>query len=781
MPRVRAEYQQRVAPLQAVAAPQIQPEQISADPGASSAFQLAHALGVADPRPLMNSLAEDQKAKDEAAARAYANSMTIDELGQKIKGGEMLPSQSPVYVATVQHFYGENSMNQIENKMASGLTSGELKLDSPEAVDKYLTDARNTHLSGQSPYTIAGFDKGWNKLRESMITANTRMQDKEYTAHGTATATETLTNLVTKEATGTIEEQAQAYVGVHQMLYGNHVLTTPEASREALRGSLAAAANAGNKELLSAILASSLDNGMTVSGTIGIEQGIALSHHADQKYREAANQRVDKEIRPFYLDAEKGQLDEKRFDEFMERNEEYLTTPQYLNVVSTNNRSRELLKKRNDAAVFQATIYKSEQDARRSIAGALATGTFSQLPQQKVIGSDGKLTDASQVGIAQEILEEQTRGKSLEERTAIYSRNNVPDEALKTRLTGGLANLATIGWKYDGKNIGELSPVGTAAFDEFIKVDKVNPEYTKALLGEKAYGTLSEIAFMNVKGGAGGVQEAARVVNEANQSGITKEDFDKNYRTSVNAAVHSVMIKGYFASTKDWITGLTGNDTPNLTVLHSLIRKHTELLVRSGVEPVTAVETSVKYLSDPSRSTKINNIVYPNSVLPRVPEGEDVGKWMERYKVEVPKKISDDLHVESGNIILMPQSTGAFIVMNGGLPVHDKGGNTIQFTKDDFEQWVTKTMKSDIHKKADTANYEMFKTRIEKEMINTLPRDALPGAGQGYRSTIIRTIGSRQSYDRFLREGVMNKSVKELKKIHNGWNPQPAAWQPFTE
>jgi hypothetical protein len=759
----------------------VQAEQISADPGSSTAFQLAHALGIADTRPLMNGLVEDQKAKDEAAARAYANSMTIDELGQKIKGGEMLPSQSPVYVATVQHLYGENSMNQIENKMASDLTSGELKLDSPEAVDKYLTDARNTHLAGQSPYTIAGFDKGWGKLRESMITANTRMQDKEYTAHAVATSTEALTNLASKDATGTIQEQALAIVDMHELLRGNHVLMTPDASKDAFKGVLAAAAAAGNKDLVDAVLAASLDNGLTVSGVVGVEQGITYSHQADAKRKSVANQRVDTEIRPFYMDADKGELNVKKFDEYVAAHEEYITTPMYHHIISSNERAMEVRKKQNALATFEASRVQSDQIARRTIGASLASGTFSQLPMQKVIGSDGKLEDAKQLDIAKEILVEQTKDMPVELRTGVFSRNNVPDEALKTRILGGLANLATVGWKYDGKNIGELSPVGSAAFEEFIKVNKVNPEYAKNLLGEKAYGTLSEIEFMNVKGGAGGVQEAARVVNEANQSGITKEDFDKNYRASVNDAVHSVMIKGYFASSKDWITGLFGNDTPNLTMLHSLIRKHTELLVRSGVEPTTAVETAVRYLADSSRSTKINNIVYPNSALPRVPQGEDVGKWMERYKIEVPKKISDDLHVESGNIILMPQSTGAFIVMNGGLPVHDREGNTIQFTKDDFEQWVARTMQSDTHKKADDANYKLFTARIEREMIKALPRDSLPGAGQGDRTTTLRTVGSRQSYDRFLKDGLANKPISDLKKIHKEWAPPPKGWQPFAE
>lgn len=783
MPRVQAEYQQRVAAPQAEGAVMIQPTQFAANPNASSAFQLAHALGVADTRPLMAGLADQAKIKkdeEEAAARAYGNSMTTDELGRKIKAGEMLPSQSPAYVATVQHLYGENSMSQIENKLSSDLTTGTLKLNSPQEVDQYLTKARNDHLSGQSAYTVAGFDKGWNRLRESMITANTRMQDKEYTQHAVETSTETLTNLVTKDATGSVEEQAGNFMGTYQMLRDGGVLLTPEASKEALRSSLGAAAATGNKALVDTILASKLDNGQSVSTVIGPEQGLAISNRADQENRQRANQRLDVELRPLFIDADKGLLDVKKLDQLFANNEEFLTTPTYMQLINTNERALDQLRKGNEGAFLASQVMQSDADARRAIAASLSTRTFSRLPQQKVLNKRGETEDAKQVELAQEILEQSTQGMPVEERLAVYSANNVPDEALKTRLLGGLSNLATVGWKYDGKNIGEVSPVGTAAFEEFIKANKVNPEYVSGLVGEKAYKNLSLIEFMNVKGGSGGIKEAARVVNEANNSGITQADFDKNYKSSVNAAVNNIYNPAWYSKTGSWFSSFFGNETPNLTVIHSLVRTHSELLVRSGIEPSTAVETSMKYLADPARSTKINNVLYPNSALPTVPQGEDIKVWMERYKKEIPQKVSDDLKVNGENIVLMPQSTGNFIAMNGGLPVQDKDGHTLEFSKEDFSKWVDTSMKADKYKQVGDKNFALFQARIEAEMIKSMPRDSLPGAGQGARSTALNTIGSRESYDRYLKEGMADKPVSELQKKHREWNPLKG-WQPFSK
>jgi hypothetical protein len=91
--------------------------------------------------------------------------MTVDELGKKIKSGEMLPSQSPVFAATLHHIYGENNMGHLERDTLSKLQTGQLKFNTQEEVDQYLTEARNDVLQGQNKFTIAGFERASTSSR----------------------------------------------------------------------------------------------------------------------------------------------------------------------------------------------------------------------------------------------------------------------------------------------------------------------------------------------------------------------------------------------------------------------------------------------------------------------------------------------------------------------------------------------------------------------------------------------------------------------------------------
>jgi hypothetical protein len=138
---------------------------------------------------------------------------------------------------------------------------------------------------------------------------------------------------------------------------------------------------------------------------------------------------------------------------------------------------------------------------------------------------------------------------------------------------------------------------------------------------------------------------------------------------------------------------------------------------------------------------------------------------MERYKKEVPQKISKDLHVDGDNIVLMPQSTGAFIAMNGGLPVHDKDGDTIQFTKEDFSKWVDTSMKADLYEKITAIHYEAYRTRIQGELKKLQNKDSYvldhfdPHAGGHLFND--RILG-RQAYDRLVKHGLHTRPLSEL-------------------
>jgi hypothetical protein len=138
---------------------------------------------------------------------------------------------------------------------------------------------------------------------------------------------------------------------------------------------------------------------------------------------------------------------------------------------------------------------------------------------------------------------------------------------------------------------------------------------------------------------------------------------------------------------------------------------------------------------------------------------------MERYKKEVPQKISSDLRVDSKNIILQPQSYGTFVVYNGGMPVHDKNGNIIEFSKEDFSKWVDDSMKADRYTKLESVNYESFRTRMDAELkglqrTNVYALEQFdPHAGTPNYN---RKIHSREAYENLVKQGLDKKPLSEL-------------------
>jgi hypothetical protein len=98
MPRVQTEYQPSRIGTQVVPVQTVQSAGAHYDPNASTALQLARALGAIDEHAIGTSLTNLQDARDleeKQQASAYANSMTVEELGHQIKSGDLLPSKSP--------------------------------------------------------------------------------------------------------------------------------------------------------------------------------------------------------------------------------------------------------------------------------------------------------------------------------------------------------------------------------------------------------------------------------------------------------------------------------------------------------------------------------------------------------------------------------------------------------------------------------------------------------------------------------------------------------------
>lgn len=765
MARVQTQYQGRGEQTQAVAAPTLITEQARFDPNDSGAYQLAKQLGALDTEGLssrVNAVAAAKAQEDRLAAEAYANSITVDELGKRIKDGTMLPSQSPAFVGALQHIYGENTQATFQRDTLSKLQSGELKFASEKEMDEYLVTHRNEALAGQSQYTVAGFDKGYNGFREKAIDANAQRLNKESVERGVQESSDKLGNDVLKvtaaDFKGNPEDAAGVLLSSYQLLTKTSLLRD-DARKEALNGVLTTLASSGHTAITEAFLNKKLDSGVTVRAVLGETKAASLLQHAEAQNDKAQRQRVDVEIRPFVDLADKGELGskQKEFDDFIKANEKYLTTST-IHAITNGNRAA-LDRAQKDLAKGQllAAAEASQHAANQAVQVAAAQGNLAFLPQQKVLNEHGEMVDFKTKEAAQAALTTMTAKLPFGKQVEMWSTNGVENPEWEKQIKGGVSNVASVGWNYDGKTIGQLNPQGQAALDTFIKINSTNPGYAQKLAGgDKDYKLLSDVQFLVEKGGFPNVSDAAALVNQVNRSDIKAADYGTMSK-KVHAAVEDVVNPGFFGGITGWIGGLFGNDQVNLTSVSADIRRRAELLVMSGQVPDAnaAVKATVEYMANPAVTSRVNNTLYFNKDLPAVPKGEQPAQWMERFIKEVPGKIAKDSKM--GAVRLEPNQGGGYTAWTGGVPMVDANNNVVTYRKEEVSQWVDKTLVADRNFAADLQN---FKARgaVEMKKKSSLSNDDL---------ILQNNLFTPEGFKRVLADGNKDKPFSELKKIYS--------------
>lgn len=779
MPRVQVQYQGRGEQPQAVMADMIQPVKARYDPNGSGAFQLAKALGALNTEALgqqASNIAAAKAIEDRKAAEEYANKIGVEELARQVKEGRLLPSQSPTFAAALQHIYGENALAAKERETLSKMQTGELQFSSPEEVDKYLTQHRNETLTGASKYTIAGYDKGYGTFREKVFNANTQIVNQKAVDRGIQEASDNLGNVLLQVTQpGFKGDPAQELVNRYQLLRKTSLLRD-DAAKEALGGLITSIASSGNKDLAESVLNKRLDNGVSVRAVLGDTKVASLLLHADQQNDKAQRQRVDVEMRPFIEKADKGELDPKELEAWAAKNEKYVTTSTLHSITSLNRAAQDRAEKALEKARLEAHAADSVANATQAVHAAVASGTFAFLPQQKIVTPTGEVKDLDMKKAAQaKIQDDVARNKmSPEQATQYWATNNVENPEWQKEIQAGASNVASVGWTYDGKNIGQLNPQGQKAIETFMRINTTHPGYAAKLVGsEKDYKMLSDIQFLVERGGLPNVSDAASLVNQANRTGIEKGDY-KALAKKLDDSVDEVVNPGFWAKRKAWFNGLFGNDQTNLTAVRSDIRRRAELLVMSGQVPdaAAAVKATTEYLANPAVTATINNTVYFRKDLPAVPKGEDPGHWMERFIKEVPGQTAKD-QKRSGDVRLEPNQYGGFTAWVGGVPLTDEHGTVTTYTKEQVSQWIDGAYRTDMHRAADERNFKMFQERVLKEEDKRLvgvPREAYP---------ILKSIGSREAYDFFLKNGLANKPLSELRKAYDQWKPPAPKWEPF--
>ena len=769
MARVQTQYQGRGEQPQAVQAQTIQPIQARFDPNDSGAFQLAKALGAVDTdkwgqriEQTMGTKEDEEKKK----ARAFANSVTVDELGKRIKDGKMLPSQSPAFIAALQHIHGENSQATFERDTYSKVQSGELTFKSQQEIDEYLTKGRNQALEGQSKYAITGFDKGYNGFRDKITSANTKMMNEKAVEAGLQQSTDALGNEVLKvtspEFKGTPADAAKTILGKYKLLTSTSLLRD-DARKEALTSVLTTLAGSGQKDLADAILNEKLDNGVTVRSVIGEPKAVSLSIAAEGKRDQSQRQEEDVQRRPLHDAALKGEMDEKALDAHAKKYERVITTGTYEALKNTNRAAQDRLMRENEKAKMRLFSASSEAQAEQNVRSAARLGNLSTLKQQTYVDENGETKTLDHEKIAQDEIATRVAAAKLpiQEEIKVWATNDVESPELAKQIKGGAANIASVGWSHDGKNIGVLNPQGQQAIETFMLVNKTDPKYAERLAG-KGYQDLSDIEFH--AGFMGGdVNAAATLVNQINRSGIKASDYG-SLTKKVQGSVDAVVNPGFWAGKANWWGGLWGNDQVNLTSVASVIRRRAEALVMSGQVPDAdaAVQSVVKHLSDPKVTTVLNNTVYFNKDLPNVPAGEDRGKLFERFIREGPGQLAKDQQM-GGDVRLEPNQTGGYTAWIGGVPLIDKENRVVMIQKKEIEQWADKTVKSDLNFNRE---FQDFKNRTGRELAKQ-PKRTLEQSDLYVQNT----LNTPEGFRKIIADGNQNKPVSELYKIYRPKKP----------
>ncbi|CDN90614.1 hypothetical protein BN948_05059 [Hydrogenophaga intermedia] len=738
--------------------------QTQAVPSADQRFAgLANAFAAAE---MLNETNRQRVEREETAnAQRWANSMTVDELGKRIRSGEMLPSQSPVFAATAQNIWGQNALASLERDVTSKVNTGEVTFSSSEEVERYLVEARNTALAGQSKYAAAGYDQRFNGLRERLMSGVAQANDKVIVEQAANDAADNLGNTLNRvtagDYTGSTQDAVKEVMDQYHLLRKTSVMP-PAAARGALLETITRAAASGKTELVTGLLETQLPDIGSVRSMLGADKAATLEAQAGTRYDGLQRQRVDEESLPFYLAASDGQLQVEKFMGWAtsDTNKKY-TTAAFINGMLQSNmaaqaRAAEGLRK----ARLQGAIAGMEHEAQKRVDAALSQGRLwdvqgTNTPQ--VMTSTGTLKDFDVKGYAEQALVRKTADMAFDQQVSAWSLNGLVNPNWANQLRAGLNNLASIALDSKGKPLGELNEAGLQAIELFKQLNNVSPDAARQTAGEDAFKRFSDIAFLEHMGRA--PADAAAIASSA-ASGASagspaykletkiaarvaeltdtpwmdwlenKRDgawdvIRRNNPLALGNALAAGLLEARGQEVPEWLesdpVGTTRhNTTPNTSQVSGWVRRHATLLAHSGHAPDadTALSLAVEYVSDPKVSVKVNGTLYLRHELPSAPgEGEDAAQWLGRFLDEVPKARALEQGFAASEVRLeFDERSRVYRAFMGGLPMSSPEGGVWVFSRGDIERWMREQRQEDIEKAAPEAAYESFKARINAEI-----------------------------------------------------------------
>lgn len=279
MARVQAQYRGNSEELRTVSAPTIRAVEARKDLNSSKTYQLAAALGAA--QPLIEKELQRVNEEEQRSAETFAMGMSVEELGKAVRNGEVLASKSPIFRATVEHIYGENLANNLQSTVAAKLAAGET-FGSNKEMDEFLVKQRVDMLGGQSRYAQAGFDKYFNKVRQSAIAANEKAVSKQLEERAVGLVTDKFFSIYKNQDPNlSAEDRVKEIVQNWQVFRRDGLLGNSERQRDIMMNVLMQAAQNKDTGFLDRMLDEKLSDGITVRSFIKPDKAIALYKQID--------------------------------------------------------------------------------------------------------------------------------------------------------------------------------------------------------------------------------------------------------------------------------------------------------------------------------------------------------------------------------------------------------------------------------------------------------------------------------------------------------------------
>jgi hypothetical protein len=614
--------------------------------GADKSSQLAAALG-ATQAPLA-ALAENRTQQIQEDAVSWANSNSTADIASAIKGGGVLPSESPVFVAALNNIYGTRMLADTVAQVGSDLTTGKLKFGSSAELDVYMTKIRNDSLSGQNNFMVKGYDKSFLESKAALSKfvrqSNDQTQINEAALEGAATLNAQAEMIVDpKLFQGTAEEGADLLYKTYRLLVDNGAVSK-EAAETAMKDTLGSLSKGGHVNQVKAILAIKTSEGIKMRDILGATPSAVFVQNSEIAYEKSRVDSWEQNSQPFALMAREGNLVGsalKSYNAIYEAHKTSISTSNHIAILNSQDSAMRAMEKQLADGAFNAEYGRAVANNNAQVRALVTSGTADTLRQTVVLtlpdnkGGKKPVSKTETEDLIYGALDAETKEYSPEARLNMFVQNNTKDREMVALFnkTSALLGMVTVG--SNGQTLGAVPDELGDMLNHFGKLNKLNPMYMSETIGNSKQYEQLEMASWNLNAGRSLAEVALGMAkmdaidaDSATIAGMT---------TAVRDGVTTLTTPGLFRRALSTLPFTNEADISNLSKFQTNIRKWAMFSVVTGGANVNeAVAAATQHWID--NSERVGNTMMLKTDLPKIPpavlEQGTTASWTERYMEE---------------------------------------------------------------------------------------------------------------------------------------------------